>query len=57
MTLAAEIAALPLVDHHCHGVVLDPLDRAGFEGLLTEAHAPGRAGTTTTGSASSSASA
>lgn len=30
------LAALELVDHHCHGVVADPLDRAGFEALLTE---------------------
>jgi predicted TIM-barrel fold metal-dependent hydrolase len=30
------LAALELVDHHCHGVVTDPLDRAGFEALLTE---------------------
>jgi len=32
---------LPLVDHHCHGVVRDVLDRAQFEALLTEAPAPG----------------
>lgn len=30
------LAALELVDHHCHGVVAGPLDRAGFEALLTE---------------------
>ncbi|MFJ8944382.1 amidohydrolase family protein [Streptomyces sp. NPDC102395] len=30
------LAALALVDHHCHGVVAGPLDRAGFEELLTE---------------------
>jgi predicted TIM-barrel fold metal-dependent hydrolase len=30
------LAELELVDHHCHGVVADPLDRAGFEALLTE---------------------
>ncbi|MFI7498662.1 amidohydrolase family protein [Streptomyces sp. NPDC049687] len=28
--------ALELVDHHCHGVVTGPLDRPGFEALLTE---------------------
>ncbi|MFE9621702.1 amidohydrolase family protein [Streptomyces sp. NPDC006527] len=27
---------MELVDHHCHGVVTAPLDRAGFEALLTE---------------------
>jgi predicted TIM-barrel fold metal-dependent hydrolase len=30
------LAALDLVDHHCHGAVVDDLDRAGFEALLTE---------------------
>ncbi|MGY4738774.1 amidohydrolase family protein [Streptomyces sp. ATMOS53] len=31
------LAGLELVDHHCHGVVTGPLDRPGFEALLTEA--------------------
>lgn len=30
------LTALPLVDHHCHGVVTTDLDRPGFESLLTE---------------------
>ncbi|MEV8427355.1 amidohydrolase family protein [Streptomyces sp. HUAS 31] len=30
------LAALPLVDHHCHGIVTAVPDRAGFESLLTE---------------------
>ncbi|MFG2555502.1 amidohydrolase family protein [Streptomyces sp. NPDC048581] len=30
------LAALPLVDHHCHGLVTADLDREGFESLLTE---------------------
>ncbi|MFK4144931.1 amidohydrolase family protein [Streptomyces sp. NPDC004065] len=30
------LAGLPLVDHHCHGVVTAGLDRTGFESLLTE---------------------
>ncbi|MGW4169285.1 amidohydrolase family protein [Streptomyces chartreusis] len=30
------LAALPLVDHHCHGIVTTEADRAGFESLLTE---------------------
>ena len=30
------LAALPPVDHHCHGVVTADLDRDGFESLLTE---------------------
>ncbi len=28
---------LPLVDHHCHGVIRRDLDRRGLEALLTEA--------------------
>jgi len=35
-------AQLPLVDHHCHGVTRDPLDRAAFESMLNEAAGPGR---------------
>jgi predicted TIM-barrel fold metal-dependent hydrolase len=31
---------LPLVDHHCHGVVSGDLDRARFELLATEADTP-----------------
>ncbi|MGZ4501880.1 MAG: amidohydrolase family protein [Nocardioidaceae bacterium] len=46
MSLADELADLPLVDQHCHPVVLDPLDRGAFELLLTEAQVPGPAGTT-----------
>ncbi|MEV6543975.1 amidohydrolase family protein [Streptomyces sp. NPDC051665] len=33
------LAALELVDHHCHGVVTEDLDRAAFESLLTEGDA------------------
>jgi uncharacterized protein len=38
------VAALPLVDHHCHGLVGRDLDRAGLEALLTEAEGPGPLG-------------
>ncbi|MBW4720131.1 amidohydrolase family protein [Saccharothrix obliqua] len=31
------VAELNLVDHHCHGVLREDLDRAGFEAALTEA--------------------
>jgi hypothetical protein len=31
---------VPLVDHHCHGVVRRELDRPGFEALLSEGGAP-----------------
>ncbi|MGH3276879.1 MAG: amidohydrolase family protein [Streptosporangiaceae bacterium] len=37
---------LALVDHHVHGAVTGPLDEPGIESLLTEASAPGPAGTT-----------
>ena len=36
----------PLVDHHCHGLVVDDLDRAGFEALMNEASRPSPLGTT-----------
>jgi uncharacterized protein len=36
----------PLVDHHCHGLVLHDLDRSAFESLLNEATAPSPLGTT-----------
>jgi hypothetical protein len=39
-----EVASLALFDHHCHGVVAEPLDRAGFEALLTEGGPAGRWG-------------
>jgi predicted TIM-barrel fold metal-dependent hydrolase len=32
------IDALPLIDHHCHGVVSRDLDRVGLEALMTEGH-------------------
>lgn len=35
----------PLVDHHCHGVLAEDLDRAGFEALLNEGVAPSPLGT------------
>jgi predicted TIM-barrel fold metal-dependent hydrolase len=31
---------LPLVDHHCHGVVAGDLDRPGFEALMSEGGPP-----------------
>lgn len=31
---------LPLVDHHCHGLMLGALDAAGFDALLSEGGAP-----------------
>ncbi|RZU54421.1 hypothetical protein EV385_6372 [Krasilnikovia cinnamomea] len=36
-----------LVDHHCHGVVRGPLDRAAFELLATESDRPAPPGCTT----------
>ncbi|MEU7908516.1 amidohydrolase family protein [Actinoplanes sp. NPDC049118] len=37
MTGAVMLEGVRLVDHHCHGAVRGPLDRAGFELLATEA--------------------
>jgi hypothetical protein len=37
---ADTLAQLALVDHHCHGVVAAPLDRAGVEALLSEGGPP-----------------
>jgi predicted TIM-barrel fold metal-dependent hydrolase len=44
--LLPAVAGVPLVDHHCHGVVRTDVDRAAFEGLLTEADGPSPLGTT-----------
>ena len=40
------LAGLPLVDHHCHGVLLTELDRAGVERGMTESDALAPPGTT-----------
>ncbi|MGW4522790.1 amidohydrolase [Amycolatopsis sp. NPDC004378] len=39
------VADLPLVDHHCHGVVTEDVARAEFEAMLTEADTPSPLGT------------
>ena len=39
------IDQLLLVDHHCHGVVSEPLDRDQFENLASESSVPPPAGT------------
>src|SRR3712207_4307961 len=44
-SIAEELDELPLIDHHCHPVVLNALDRAAFELWLTEAHERGPVGT------------
>ena len=36
---------LPLVDHHCHGVVAGPLGRLAFESLINEGFEPAPQGT------------
>lgn len=38
--MKAFIDGLPLIDHHCHGVVARDLDRPGFEALMCEGHRP-----------------
>ena len=40
--MSSVLADVPLVDHHCHGVAREPLDRASFEAQLCEADGPGR---------------
>lgn len=44
--LSAAIDAVPLVDHHCHGLVTGPLERSAFEQLATESDWVGPPGTT-----------
>ena len=39
--MSSLLEGVPLVDHHCHGLVRGELDRQGFEALLTEADRPG----------------
>ena len=46
MSVADELAEIPLVDQHCHPVVLADPDRAQFELMLTEARDPRLEGTT-----------
>ena len=41
---AASVDLRPLVDHHCHGLLLDDLDRLSFEALMNEAAGPSPAG-------------
>ena len=38
-------SVVPLVDHHCHGVVPHNLDRPSYEGLINEGFDPAPAGT------------
>jgi predicted TIM-barrel fold metal-dependent hydrolase len=38
--IAAHVEALPLVDHHCHGVVRRELSAAEFGTLMSEGHGP-----------------
>jgi predicted TIM-barrel fold metal-dependent hydrolase len=40
--VSSVLADLSLVDHHCHGVAREPLDRGAFEAQLCEAAGPGR---------------
>jgi uncharacterized protein len=41
-----DLSNLPLLDHHCHGVVTRDLDRSAFEALLTEGATAGPRGGT-----------
>jgi predicted TIM-barrel fold metal-dependent hydrolase len=42
--LDPDLTDLPLVDHHCHGLVRRDLERAEFEAMLTEAEGPSALG-------------
>ena len=44
VTLAEEIATTPLIDHHVHGALRDPLDQANFEATITESDRPAAPG-------------
>jgi uncharacterized protein len=44
--LLPSVAEVPLVDHHCHGLVRTDLDRTAFEELMTEADTVSPLGTT-----------
>jgi hypothetical protein len=46
LDVSLERAMDDLVDHHCHGILTDDLDRAAFEGLMNEAVRPAPLGTT-----------
>ncbi|WP_222853496.1 amidohydrolase family protein [Fodinicola acaciae] len=43
--LIEQVMGLPLIDHHCHGVTTEDLDRDAFELLATESDWPAPAGT------------
>ena len=45
MSIADELAEIPLVDQHCHPVVLEEPDREQFELMLSEAYDPRPVGT------------
>jgi len=39
--MSSLLEGIPLVDHHCHGLVRGEIDGHEFESLLTEADGPG----------------
>ncbi|WP_405217778.1 amidohydrolase family protein [Agrococcus sp. Ld7] len=45
-TDATALDDIPLLDHHCHGVITSPLERPAFEDLITESDWAAPAGTT-----------
>lgn len=44
--LLKEVKSLQLFDHHCHGIVTEPLQRPKFEELISESSSPAAVGTT-----------
>lgn len=45
-TVATALDDIPLLDHHCHGVITGPLERSAFEDLITESDWAAPEGTT-----------
>lgn len=45
MSDATQVEVGSLVDHHCHGLVTDDLDRPAFEAMMNEAERPSPLGT------------
>ncbi len=45
-SISEVVAEVGLVDHHCHGLTTEPLDRAAFELLATESDWPSSTGAT-----------
>src|SRR3954463_15891791 len=45
MSDPAPVEVGPLIDHHCHGLLTEDLDRPAFEAMMNEANRPSPLGT------------